>query len=94
MELGEYVNGREKVVLWWRSVGTPAGDYVPMGCPDIDFAGRNDLLGLTGTLDGRGDWRWDGVGNPTDDLRNTVTSLHAYVDTEGWDALVREYEEG
>ncbi len=92
--LNDYANERQNVVLFWVSVGTPTGDYSPLGHPDLDFADRNGLLDLTGTVDEAGDWRWDGEGNPTDDKSNTITQLHAYADEKQWNAIVQEYEAG
>jgi hypothetical protein len=93
MTLNEYANDRENVVLFWAGVGTPAGDYAPLGHPDLDFADRRGLLDLTGTVDTDGDWHWDGKGSPTDGRANSITKLHAYADAKVWASLVKEYEE-
>jgi hypothetical protein len=92
LTLNDYANEREDVVLFWTSIGTPMGDYTPLGYPDIDFADRRGLLGLGGTIDDDGDWLWDGEGNPTDDRSNTIMRLHAYIDAKKWRSLVEEYE--
>ena len=92
ISLNDYANGREGVVLFCVSTAVPTGDYFPLGHSDIDFADRNGLLELSGTVDESGDWRWDGEGEPADDRGNTVTKLHAYVGEKQWAAIVEEYE--
>ena len=78
MTLLEYANAREYVVLFYVGVGAPAGDHTPIGHPHIDFAERRGLLDLEGTIDGEGQWQWNGEGDPTDDRRNTIYRLTAY----------------
>lgn len=87
MTLRDYANGRENVVLFWASVGTPGGDYAPLGNPDWDFAERRGLLDMDGLVDVEGGWRWDGYGDPRDDRQNSLTRLHAYVDAPRWAAM-------
>lgn len=94
MTLNDYANERSYVVLFWAGVGTPAGEETPIGHPDLDFVDRRGLLDLNGTVDDEGDWRWDGKGDPTDDRRNTITKLLAYVDANRWAKIVEEYESG
>lgn len=94
ISLLDYANDREYVVLFWSSVGTPTGSSVPLGYPDLDFADRNGLLELTGTVNESDDWQWDGEGHPTDDQRNTITRLTAYETELKWNEIVAEYEAG
>ena len=91
ISLSDYANERANVVLFYAGNGTPSGSYHPLGHPDLDFAERNGLLDLTGTVDESGDWRWDGDGNPTDDSANIIYRIHAYVDAKRWTSDVEEY---
>lgn len=90
--LTDYANDRDNVVLFWAAVGTPLGDHTPLGYPDLDFADRQGLLDLTGTVDDAGDWLWDGEGEPTGYHANSITTLHAFVSAKRWNAIVEEYE--
>jgi len=95
MTLIDYVNANEHVVLFWRSVGTPGGDYSPLGHADSDFADARGLNDLEGKVDEvAGDWMWDGIpgndGKPTDHYGNTILRLHAYVDPDRWAILNQE----
>lgn len=90
--LNDYANAREDVVLFFAGQGCPGGDYTPLGHYDLDFADRNYLLDLEGTVDDKGDWHWDGEGDPTDDQGNSIYQLHAYVDPLKWESLDEEYE--
>lgn len=90
ISLSKYVQDRDNVVLFWTAVGTPLGDYTPLGHPDFDFADRRGLLSLHGNVDRYGDWRWDGKGGPTDDRANSILNLIAYTDTEKWLSMVDE----
>lgn len=91
MTLSDYASEHPYSVLFWAGIGCSAGDYSPLGA-DCDFAERNGLLDLEGTVDGDGDWQWDGKGNPTDDRRNTITRLQAYPDEPRWRRLTGEYD--
>lgn len=93
LTLAEYASSRENVVLFWAGVGAPTGDYSPVGHADMDFPEQLGLLGLTGSVDESGDWRWDGEGKPTDDRANTIYKLHAYVDAKKWASMDAEYNE-
>ena len=92
MNLREYVNGRDDVVIFFVSVGQPQGDYTVAGYPDLDFADRRRLYDLEGRLGGNDEWYWDGDGDPTDDRGNSVLKVHAYVSPEMWAKVVGEYE--
>lgn len=91
--LADYAADRQQVVLFWCSVGQPTGDYTAIGEPDLDFADRRGLLSLVGEIDPDGDWRWycRADDNPTDDLGNTITKLHAYSDAKKYAALLAEF---
>lgn len=90
MTLREYANDREHVVLFWSSTGQPAGDHVPLGNPDFDMPERLELLDLDGRVNERGDWLWDGHGDPRDDFGNTILRLQAHCNPGRWQALVDE----
>jgi hypothetical protein len=94
ISLLDYANDRDHVVLYWASVGVPRGSDTPLGYPEIDFADRNGLLELTGTVDEDGDWVWDCEGDPRDDQRNTITRLYAGPARGRWEAIVAQYETG
>jgi len=91
VSLLRYANDRENVVLFWASVGTPMGDYSPLGYQNIEFADRRGLLELEGEVRD-GDWLWNGEGDPSDDFANDITKLQAYVDPKRWASIVNYYE--
>jgi len=84
MTLADYASSRDAVCVFFAGIGTPAGDYLPLGVPDVvdEFAER--LLGLRGYVDEHGDWAWDGNGDPRDCRGNTVTKVQAYQNRETW----------
>lgn len=83
----DYANEREFVVAFYTSTAAPAGDYAPLGNPDLDFVERRGLLDLVGTVDSEGDWQWSGEGEPTDDNGNSILKVHAYVSPQKWAEL-------
>ncbi len=88
----DYADEREGVVLFWAGIGCPTGEHTVLGYPDLNFAERNNLLDLSGTVDADGDWNWDGDGKPTDDRGNSITKLQAFIDPNRWAGIVQEYE--
>lgn len=90
--LREYASDLENVVIFWAGIGTPMGDYAPLGHPGMDFAERNGLLDLLGFVDEEGNWQWWGTESPTDNLGNTITLIQAYSDRKKWASLIAEYE--
>ena len=75
---------RENVCVFFASIGTPAGDYLPLCVPEVDDEFTERLASLRGYVDEHGDWAWDGNGDPRDCRGNTVTKVQAYQDRKKW----------
>lgn len=87
--LAEAVEKFDHPVLFWTSVGTPAGATEVLGDPDwnVSIRGWEDL---EGEIDSEGRWQWDGNGGPTDCRSNTVLKVTAYSSEKTRDALLGE----
>jgi len=85
--LSEVVAKFDHPVLFWTSVGTPAGSEEVLGDPDWEVSIQG-WEGLEGTIDSEGKWQWDGEGNPLDCRSNTVLRLTAYSSQEAREALL------
>jgi hypothetical protein len=89
--LADYASNRENVCVFFASIGTPAGDYLPLGVPQVDDEFTERLASLRGYVDEHGDWAWDGNGDPRDCRGNTVTKVQAYQDRTRWTNLTSEW---
>ena len=84
ISLNDFNNLSPITYFWICGVGCPNGrdfKHNPEGesendCVIWEIGDRFDLWELCGTVtDGR--WEWDGVGQPTDELGNTITNVKA-----------------
>ena len=89
INLLDYINAHDRVVLWWTSVGQPAGREERAG--DNDWYTPEAWDHLTGTVGEDGRWTWDGTGRPTDYRQNSLTRLVAYEDAVRWESLDPEH---
>lgn len=92
MTLLEFTESRNDVVMFWVSIGQPAGDYEPLGNPWFDFAERRSLVDLEGEVNASGVWQWTGEGRPRDDRGNSITKVEAYEDERKHKEICDEYE--
>jgi hypothetical protein len=64
------------IKLWWDGDDTESGQREPMD-PYDQASALPFGWDLLGTVDESGDWQWDGLGDPCDERRNTVTTITA-----------------
>jgi hypothetical protein len=86
--MADYASTRDAVCVFFASIGTPAGDYLPLGAPDVVDEFTERLASLRGYVDEHGDWAWDGKGDPRDCRGNTVTKVQAYQNRATWADMV------
>lgn len=89
--LTEVVAKFDHPVLFWTSVGSPAGVEEVLGDPDweVSIRGWEDLEGM---IDSEGNWQWDGDGNPFDLRSNTVLRVTAHSCQNAREALLADLD--
>ena len=84
MTLQDFVNSRASVMVFVSGIGYPTGNTQPAGHLGMDWVDQIGVLDLEGQVDERGDWQWNGEGNPLDERGNTIQRVTAYVSVSQW----------
>lgn len=86
----DYANDRSNVVLYYHD---RSGDVQSLAIGSGHDDEADPWFNLTGTVDDRDVWRWDGGGKPKCHRGNSVLGMSAHVDAEEWEQLTGWSEE-